>query len=173
MSTKSWLNVQRFTAFAISLSWICTLSAQTTTGTITGTVTDPSGAVIRNAEVTAHQTETGLSRTTVTDRSGNYVLLELPIGHYSLQVAAKGFQQYVQDGITINVNETASVSPHLAVGSEREQVLVRADAELIEPTVTSMGKVVQQRRRSPGPAPAKEAHPQATATKTAVEQQRV
>ena len=55
-----------------------------------------------------------------------------------------GFQEHVQDGITLNVNETASVSAHLAVGSEKEQVLVSADAELIEPTVTSMGKVVQQ-----------------------------
>src|ERR1700745_3720360 len=45
----------------------------------------------------------------------------------------------------LNVNETASVSPHLEVGSEKQQVLVRADADLIEPTVTSMGKVVQQR----------------------------
>ena len=81
---------------------------------------------------------------TTTDRDGNYVLLELPVGHYRLQVAAKGFQEYVQDGITLNVNETASVSPRLAVGSEKEQVVVSADAELIEPTVTSMGKVVQQ-----------------------------
>ena len=51
----------------------------------------------------------------------------------------------MQDGITLNVNETASVSPRLAVGSEVEVVQVNADAELIEPTVTSMGKVVQQR----------------------------
>ena len=95
--------------------------------------------------MTAQQAETGLSRETTTDRNGNYVLLELPVGHYRLQVAAKGFQEYLQDGISLNVNETASVSPHLVVGSEKEQVLVRADAELIEPTVTSMGKVVQQR----------------------------
>jgi hypothetical protein len=122
-----------------------TLSAQQITGNIRGTVTDPTGAVIRGAEVTARQTETGLSRVTTTDRSGNYVLLELPIGHYRLQVAAKGFQQYVQGGIILNVNETASVSPKLAVGSEKQQVLVSADAQLIEPTVTSMGKVVQQR----------------------------
>ena len=65
---------------------------------------------------------------TTTDRNGNYVLLELPVGHYRLQVAAKGFEEYVQDGITLNVNETASVSPHLAVGSEKQQVLVNADA---------------------------------------------
>src|SRR6202012_3065111 len=85
------------------------------------------------------------SRSAATDRDGNYVLLELPVGHYRLQVAGKGFQEYVQDGITLNVNETASVSPHLAVGSEKQQVLVQADAQLIEPTVTSMGKVVDQR----------------------------
>jgi hypothetical protein len=119
--------------------------AQQITGNIRGTVTDPTGAVIPGAAVTARQAETGLSRSTTTERNGTYVLLELPVGHYRLQVAGKGFQEYVQDGITLNVNETASVSPHLAVGSEKQQVLVRADAELIEPTVTSMGKVVQQR----------------------------
>ena len=121
------------------------LSAQQITGNIRGTVTDPSGAVIRGAAVTAWQAETGLSRSTTTDRNGNYVLLELPVGHYRLQAAAKGFQEYVQDGITLNVNETASVLPRLAVGSEQQQVLVRADAEMIQPTVTSMGKVVHQR----------------------------
>lgn len=121
------------------------LSAQQITGSIRGRVTDPSGAVIQGAAVTARQTETGLSRSTITSRGGNYILLDLPVGHYQLQVKAKGFREYVQDGITISVNETASVSPRLAVGSEKERVLVRADAELIEPTVTSLGKVVHQR----------------------------
>ena len=121
------------------------LSAQQITGTISGTVSDPSGAIIRGAAVTARQVETGLARTTTSDRNGNYVILELPIGHYRLQVAAIGFQEYVQDGITLNVNETAAVSPRLSLGSEKQQVLVSADAALIEPTVTSMGEVVQRR----------------------------
>jgi hypothetical protein len=121
------------------------LSAQQITGTISGTVTDPSGAIVRGAAVTARQAETGLARTTTTDRNGNYVILELPIGHYRLQIAASGFQEYVQDGITLNVNETAAVSPRLSLGSEKQQVLVSADAALIEPTVTSMGEVVQRR----------------------------
>ena len=121
------------------------LSAQQITGNIRGTVVDPSGAVVRGASVTAQETETGLSRSTTTDRNGNYVLLELPVGHYRLQVAAKGFQEYVQVGIALNVNETASVSPQLAVGSEKEQVLVKANAKMIESTVTSLGKVVRQR----------------------------
>lgn len=87
------------------------LSAQQITGNIRGTVTDPTGAVVVGAVVTAQQTETGLSRMATTDRKGNYVLLELPVGHYRLQVVARSFQEYVQDGITLNVNETASVSP--------------------------------------------------------------
>ncbi len=121
------------------------LSAQQITGSIRGTVTDPMGAIIQGATVTVQQTETDLSRTAITDRSGNYVVLELPVGHYRLQVTAKGFQEYVQDGISVNVNEAASVSPHLAVGSEVKVVQVTADAELIAPTVTSMGKVVGER----------------------------
>ena len=134
--------VRNVLAFAV-LSCL-SLSAQQITGNIRGTVTDPSGAVIRGATVTALQSETGLSRETITDRDGNYVLLELPVGHYRLKIAATSFQEYVREGIQLNVNETASVSPHLAVGSETTQILVSADAQLIEPTVTSMGKVVQQ-----------------------------
>ncbi len=141
---ENYMNMVRNVLAFVALSCL-SLSAQQITGNIRGTVTDPSGAVIRGAVITALQAETGLSRKTTTDRNGNFVLLELPIGHYRLKVAAKSFQEYVQDGITLNVNGTASVSPRLAVGSEKEQVLVSADAELIEPTVTSMGKVVQQR----------------------------
>jgi outer membrane receptor protein involved in Fe transport len=121
------------------------LSAQQITGNIRGIVTDPSGALVPGASVTARQSETGLSRETTSDRNGSYVLQELPVGHYRLKAAAKGFEEYVQDGITLDVNQTASVSPHLTVGSEKQQVLVSANAELIEPTVTSMGKVVEQR----------------------------
>jgi outer membrane receptor protein involved in Fe transport len=138
------MNVVRYVLPLLVLA-CSSLSAQQITGNISGTVTDPTGAVILGAAVTARQVETGLSRSVASDRNGNYNLLELPIGHYRLQVAAKGFEAYVQDGITLNVNETASISPHLAVGSEQQQVLVSADAEMIEPTVTSMGKVVQQR----------------------------
>src|ERR1700755_3005280 len=141
---KNNMSIVRNVLAFIALSCIG-LSAQQITGNIRGTVTDPSGAVIRGAAVTALQAETGLSRETTTDRNGSYILLELPVGHYRLQVAAKDFEEYLQDGTTLNVNETASVSPHLAVGSEKQQVLVRADAALIEPTVTSLGKVVEQR----------------------------
>ena len=100
---------------------------------------------MQGASVSAHQTETGLTRTATTDRSGSYLLLELPVGHYRLEVTAKSFQKYVQEGISLNVNETAIVPARLTVGSETAQVQVQADAEMIQSTVTALGKPVLER----------------------------
>jgi hypothetical protein len=122
-----------------------TSNAQQITGSIRGTVLDPSGAIVQGATVSAKQTETGLTRTTTTDRAGAYVLLELPVGHYVLQADAKSFRSYVQAGITLNVNETATIPIHLAVGTGTELIKVQADAPLIQETVTSLGKTVEQR----------------------------
>jgi outer membrane receptor protein involved in Fe transport len=122
-----------------------TVSAQQITGNIRGTVADPSGAVVQAATVTAKQIETGLTRTATTDHGGNYLLVELPVGHYRLEVTARGFRKYLQEGISLNVNETATVPVRLVVGSETQQVQVQADAELIQTTVTSLGKAVLER----------------------------
>lgn len=119
--------------------------AQQITGNLRGTVSDPSGAVVQSASVTARQIETGFSRTATTDRSGNYVLLELPVGHYALEVVGQGFQKYLQAGISLDVDETAVVPVRLSVGSEKEVVQVESNAELIQSTVTSTGDVVLQR----------------------------
>jgi Carboxypeptidase regulatory-like domain len=119
--------------------------AQQITGSIRGAVADPSGAAVQGAAVSARQTETGLTRSAATDHSGAYLLLELPVGHYRLQVEAKGFQTYLQQGITLDVNETATIPVHLAVGAETERVEVQADAQLIQGTVTSLGKTVSER----------------------------
>ena len=121
------------------------LLAQQITGSIRGTVTDPSGAVVESASVTARQTETGLSRTTTTDHAGAYLLLELPVGHYQLQVERAGFQAYSQQGISLDVNETATIPVALKVGAGSEKVQVDADAEIIQATVTSLGTVVSER----------------------------
>src|SRR5450432_2289692 len=121
------------------------LLAQQITGSIRGTVTDPSGAVVEGASVTARQTETGLSRTTTTDHAGAYLLFELPVGHYQLQVERTGFQAYSQQGISLDVNETATIPVALKVGTGSEKVQVDADAEIIQATVTSLGTVVSER----------------------------
>src|SRR5882724_6116388 len=119
--------------------------AQEITGKVRGVVTDPAGAVVGSAAITAQQTETGLTRSTTTNSDGTYLLLELPVGHYRVEASAQGFEKYVQDGITLNVNETVDVRVRLVVGAETQQILVTEDAQLIQGTVTSLGKVVLER----------------------------
>jgi Carboxypeptidase regulatory-like domain len=120
-------------------------SAQQITGSIRGTVLDPSGGIVQGASVSAKQTETGLTRTSRTDHSGAYILLELPVGHYQLQVEAKSFEKYIRQGITLNVNETATIPVRLVLGADTQVVQVTADAQLIQETVTSLGKTVLER----------------------------
>ncbi len=72
------------------------------------------------------------------------MLVELPIGHYQLEVQAKGFQKYLQQGISLDVNETATVSIHLKLGAETQQVEVSADAALVQSTVSSLGQTVME-----------------------------
>jgi hypothetical protein len=120
-------------------------SAQEIAGGIRGTVLDASGATVSSVKVTAVQTETGLARTATTDSQGVYDFVELPIGHYRLEVEAKGFKKYVQEGISLDVNHIATVVVRLAVGIPTQEVRVQADASLVETTVTSLGKTVGER----------------------------
>ena len=120
--------------------------AQQITGTIRGTIVDPNGAVVTAATVTGRQVETGLLRITTSNSQGNYVLLELPIGHYEIQVQAPNFEKYSQKGISVNVNQAATVNAQLRVGANTEQVEVKADAVLVQDTVSSLGEAVSQRQ---------------------------
>jgi hypothetical protein len=129
----------------VGLSFGWNAAAQQITGTIRGTVTDPSAATVQGASVTATQSETGLTRSAATDRLGEYILLELPVGHYTLRTTAKGFSTYIQQGIVLDVNETATVPVRLALGTETQKLEVQADAQLIQSTVTSLGKTVTER----------------------------
>ena len=138
-------SAKTLTLFLMALLTSLNLAGQQITGSIRGTVSDPSGAIVRAATVTAKQTETGLTRAAVTDRQGAYVLVELPIGHYQLEIQAKGFQKYLQQGISLDVNETATVGIHLKLGAETQQVEVSADAALVQSTVSSLGQTVMER----------------------------
>ena len=121
-----------------------TLRAQQITASIQGKISDPSGAVVQEATVTAKQAETGFLRTTTSSRDGSFLLVELPVGHYQLEVAAKGFQKYLREGITLDVNQTATISIRLTVGAETQQIEVTADAQLIQTTSSSLGLVVSE-----------------------------
>src|SRR5580658_217370 len=142
---RSMRSAKTLTLFLVALLTVSNVAAQQITGSIRGTVSDPSGAVVEAATVTAKQIETGLTRVAITDRQGEYVLVELPIGHYQLEIQAQGFQTYMQQGISLDINQTATVIVHLRVGSETQQVEVTADAELIQNTVSSLGQTVMER----------------------------
>ena len=87
-------------------------SAQQISAVVRGTVTDPSGAAVTNAEVTAVQRETGFTRTVTSDQQGAYLLVELPVGHYKLFAEAKGFRKFIQEGISLDGNQNATVAIH-------------------------------------------------------------
>src|ERR1700674_119942 len=142
---KSMRSAKTLTLFLMALLTGLNAAGQQITGSIRGTVLDPSGAFVQVATVTARQVETGLTRVAVSDRQGEYVLIELPIGHYQLEVQAKGFQKYLQQGISLDVNETAMVSIHLKLGAETQQVEVSADAAVVQSTVSSLGQTVMER----------------------------
>src|SRR5271155_2553477 len=130
-------------AFATIALFTCTnASTQEIAGSIRGTVLDASGATVSGASVTAIQTETGLVRTATTDSQGSYTLVELLVGHYRIEAEAKGFKKYIQEGISLDVNQTATIIIHLPVGIPTQEVRVQADASLVETTVTSLGKTV-------------------------------
>jgi len=122
-----------------------TLRAQETSARLRGTVTDASGAVVSGVQVAATQMETGLRRYTMSNAQGDFLLVALPVGHYRLEAEAKGFKQYVQEGIILDVNQTATVAIRLAVGTATQQVEVTADAQLIETASTSLGQTVGER----------------------------
>ena len=115
------------------------LAAQEITASIRGNITDPTGAVVQEATVTAKQAETALIRTVKSARDGSFLLVELPVGHYTLEVTAKGFRKYLQEGITLNVNRTATIPVRLTVGTETQTVEVDADAQLIQTSTSSLG----------------------------------
>src|ERR1700722_15710694 len=90
--------------------------AQTVTGSITGEVTDPSGAVIAKAQVTAENVDTGVTTQATTNAAGVYALRFLPIGHYSLVVAAPGFTSETVPAFALEINQTVKLNEKLSVG---------------------------------------------------------
>src|SRR5215831_17494826 len=107
--------------------------AQEITGSIVGTVQDPTGASIPAAAVTITNTDRGaVVRTAATSQDGNYSAPLLPIGHYSVAVEAKGFRKAVRSAIELNVNDKLTVNFDLEVGDTQQQVTVEASPVQVE-----------------------------------------
>ncbi len=120
--------------------------AQTTTGSIVGTVTDKTGAVVPGASVTITNVDTGITTKTSTDNSGNYVVTPLPVGHYSVTVEAQGFKKSVSGGITLNVQDRIGVNVTLEVGQVTETVEVVGAAPALQTDTSYLGQVVESQK---------------------------
>ncbi len=106
--------------------------AQSDRGSVSGTVTDPSGAGITGAKVTITNAAMGTQSSTVTTGAGDYSIPQVSAGVYSVTVVSPGFSTLVRNGVTVSVGETAHVDLALAVGQGAATITVTADAPLIQ-----------------------------------------
>src|ERR1700688_280130 len=105
--------------------------SQSDRGTITGTVSDPAGAVIASTAIEAKNVETGVTYPGATSATGNYTLAQLPAGTYQVTVAAPGFKKYIRTGLTVQVAETLRIDIALELGATTDSVTVQGDAPLL------------------------------------------
>jgi hypothetical protein len=123
----------RVTALALVLVLAgLTAFGQAATGTISGTVRDPAGAVVANAPVEVRNTETNAPYATVTTDTGAYTVLRLPPGPYSVTVSASGFKKLIRSGLQVDAGQTLPLDLALEVGSAAESVTVTAEGTLLK-----------------------------------------
>ena len=113
---------------------------------ISGAISDPSGARIPAAEVQVKDIETGATRHSTTDAAGRYQVLALPVGEYQLRVSKAGFQEQIRDGIHLSVGEEARVDVILQVGAVKQHVTVLEDAPLVSLTSRDLSGLVGERQ---------------------------
>lgn len=111
-------------------------------GSISGLVTDPSGAVVPGAKVTATETATGVRTEAVTDSAGFYRFASLPIGTYTVEVSAAGFKAYRRSGLVVDANSALRVDVALEIGATAEKVTVSSDTVHVEMESTQNGEVI-------------------------------
>lgn len=123
-----------------------TLAFAQGTGTVHGTVTDPSGLPILNAKVTATLEQRGTARTVDTNAQGFYVLLLLPVGAYRIAVEAPGFKLFNRQGVSLTADENVRVDARLELGALAESVSVTSEAPLVDSRSSMMGTLIDSRR---------------------------
>jgi hypothetical protein len=120
-------------------------------GSISGTVKDPTGSVIANANVAVREVNTGISYHALSDSKGYYTLPVLPVGHYELDVQVSGFRSYQRKDIALDTNAALTLDAVLQVGRATETVSVSDDALHVETSSTQMGEVITGRQMTAVP----------------------
>ncbi|HKW97142.1 MAG TPA: TonB-dependent receptor [Bryobacteraceae bacterium] len=135
-----------FAALACSLVTPNRLAGQFTTASLSGNVTDQSGASIPDAKVTVTNIDTGFTQIATAGPAGDYLFSRLPVGKYKLTVEKEGLQTYIQSGIELTVNQAATLNVTMSVGAVSQQVTVTGDTSLVTTQSASVGQVVNQRQ---------------------------
>jgi carboxypeptidase family protein/TonB-dependent receptor-like protein len=120
--------------------------AQKDTGSIVGTVKDPSGALVANAKVTVTDVDHGQSLTITTNAQGEYVASPLRVGHYTVTVEQAGFKKGVSAPVALDVQQRIAVNFDLQVGRISESIVVSTAAPLLETETSELGQVVDSQR---------------------------
>src|SRR5437879_780974 len=110
--------------------------AQVYSGSLTGVIKDPSGAVVPGADVKLTDANKGYSLDTKTDQSGRYLLRSIAPGTYRLSVVASGFRTYLQQGIVLDVDQNASIDIALQLGEQSHTLEVTTDAIMMQTEYT-------------------------------------
>jgi outer membrane receptor protein involved in Fe transport len=116
------------------------------TANIGATVTDQSGGLIPDAQVTVASLDTGSQRASVTDERGRILIPQLPPGRYQVTVTKEGFETLVRSGITLTVGQSANFTLSLIVGAVNQQVTVSGEAPLVDTSSSSVSGVIEERR---------------------------
>ena len=119
--------------------------AQNSTGSVVGTVTDSSGALLANANVFVTNNATGEKRTTTTSGSGEYQVLTLQPGQYTVEIEGKGFKQYIRNPVEVQVEQATRINAQMSLGAVTEQVTVSSIAPIMQSESASLGQVVEGR----------------------------
>jgi outer membrane receptor protein involved in Fe transport len=132
-------------AIALCLVGCVCLQAQTITATLSGTVSDPSGAVVPNAKVLVTATATGQTKTATTDDAGRYTVTFLQPGEYRITVEAMGFAKSARSGVNLEVAQSATLDFKLTVGTTSDTVEVTSDAPLLATETSALETTIENK----------------------------
>jgi len=138
----SWKFTNRFLGFVVLLLVSVSACFAQSTATLSGVVTDPSGAVVPGAQVIVHSLATGLDRLIVTDSAGLYIAPSLVPGDYQVQAKAAGFSQYTVKKVTLEVDQRVTVNMALALSTAGETIEVESASSQIETQTMTVGQVI-------------------------------
>ncbi|MGH9741672.1 MAG: TonB-dependent receptor domain-containing protein [Candidatus Acidiferrum sp.] len=144
-ASRTTRGISRFTLLLALLCGLAISVSAQSTASLNGTVTDPTGAAVPNAQVVAKNQATDIASTTQTDSTGAYLFPSLPIGIYRIDVTAPGFETAAVTDLKLQVATAVTQNIQLKVGQVTERVEISAEPALVQTTTTSLGQVIDDK----------------------------